>query len=223
MTVRARQVDSVMDPVSESLAEAYAAALLGQVPSDVEAEEVAGELDALVELLDTIEGFEGLLTAALLSSAERCALVRRIFHGRVGEPTEALLNVMARAGRLGLLRILRRVFRSALYRRQGKREVTVTTAAALDEQKRERVRRDLGGAFGGEPVIAFDVDEDMIGGMVVRVGDRVYDASVRARLAGLERRLRKEIRLESPKPAGGKAAGMDEPGEADRPRGEVAQ
>jgi len=196
MKLPARRVDSVMDPVSESLAGAYADALLGQVPSDVEAEEVAGELDAVVQLLDEIDGFESLLTAALLSSAERCAVVRRIFHGRVGEPVEAALHVMARAGRLGLLRLLRRTFRSRLYRRQGKREVTVTTAAPLDEVQRERTIRHLAETLACEPVVTFDVDEDLIAGMSVRMGDDVYDASVRAELAGLQERLRKEIHLE---------------------------
>ena len=58
-------VDSVMDPVSESLAQVYAEALLGQVPGDVEAEEVAAELEAIRGLLDEVEGLEQLLTAGL--------------------------------------------------------------------------------------------------------------------------------------------------------------
>ena len=192
------RVESVMDPVSESLAGAYADALLGHVPGDVEAAEALGELDALVALLDETDGFEGLLTSAVLSHAERCDLVQRIFHGRLSEPVEGLLNVMARAGRLGLLRTLRRVFRSALYRRQGKRELTVTTAVPLDDEQRRHAERELGEAFGCEPVVTFDVDGELIGGMAVRVGDRLYDASVRADLGALAGRLREEIRLEAP-------------------------
>ncbi|MGB2820810.1 MAG: ATP synthase F1 subunit delta [Phycisphaerae bacterium] len=216
MKLPTRQVDSVMDPVSESLAGAYADALLGQVPSDVEAEEVAGELDGLVRLLDEIEGFEGLLTASLLSSAERCSVVRRIFHGRVSEPVEAVLNVMAQAGRMGLLRVLRRVFRSALYRRQGKRELTVTTAVPLGREQREKTIRGLAETLGCEPVVTFNVDEGLIAGMAVRMGDHVYDASVRAELAGLEDRLRREIHLEPPKETGRKPSGTDDSKERDR-------
>ena len=210
MKLPTRKVDSVMDPVSESLAGEYAEALLGQVPGDVEADEVAGELDAAVQLLDEIEGFEGLLTAALLSGAERSAVVRRIFHGRVSEPVEAVLNVMARAGRLGLLRVFRRVYRSELYRRQGKRELTVTTAAPLDEEQRERAIRSLAEVLGCEPVVTFDVDEDLIAGMAVRMGDRLYDASVRADLASLQNRLRREIRLELPPTAGPEPTGTQD-------------
>ena len=196
----AGEVASVMDPVSESLAGTYAEALLGQVPSDVEAEEAAAELDALVELLDQIEGFEEILTAATLTKAERAAMIERVFHGRVGEPVEAVLNVMAHAGRLGLLRLLRRTFRSALYARQGKREVRVVTAVALAKAERDRTIEMLAGLLGGQPVATFDVDPDLLGGMIVRMADRVYDASVRAELKNLRGRLAREIRLDLPHP-----------------------
>jgi len=192
------RIDSVMYPAGESLARVYAEALLGQTPSDVEAEEVAAELDAIVSLLEQVDGFEELLTAALLSQSERAAVVNRVFHGRVSEPVEALLNVMARGGRLGLLRPLRRVFRSALYDREGKREVTVTTAVPLTPAQRAQVAASLAEMLGAEPVLTTRVDEDVIGGMVVRVGDSIYDASVRAELGNLGGRLKHEIKLEAP-------------------------
>jgi len=206
------QPETVMHPASESLARAYADALLGQVPSDPEAEEVAAELDAIVELLDEMEGFEELLTAALLSRAERAAIVHRIFHERVSEPVEAVLNVMSRTGRLGLLRTLRRAFRSALYRRQGKREVTVTTAVALSDEQCARVAEVLAEALNAQPVVTTRLEEGLIGGMVVRVGDDVYDASVRADLENLKVRLRREIRLEPPPLEGKPGTAADGPG-----------
>ena len=206
------RIETVMHPVSESLARTYAEALLGQVPTDVEAEEVAAELDAIVNLLVEMEGFEELLTAALLSRSERSAVVQRIFQGRVSEPVEALLNVMASTGRLGLLRALCRVFRSMLYRRQGKREVTVTTAVPPSDEQRERIGLVLAEALRAEPVLSVRVDPGVLGGMIVQVGDDVYDASVRAELANLEDRLRREIRLEAPGGASPRPTPGREPG-----------
>jgi len=195
MTDRRAEVDSVMNPVSEEIAGVYAQAALNQLPSDAEAQEVAQELDALVDLLDRVEGFEELLTAALISQAERPRMVERIFHGRVSEPVEALLVVLAEHGRLGLLRTLRRVYRSALYRRQGKREVTVLTAAEPSEPQRRRITQVLAVTLRAEPVVTWRQSPELLGGMVVRVGDRVYDASVRAELDNLQARLRRELRL----------------------------
>jgi len=202
MTQPPRQPDTVMDPTSISIAGVYADALLGQLPSNPEADEVAEELDALVDLLDSIKGFEALLTAALITSADRCEMVRRIFHGRASEVVEAVLLVMADAGRLGLLRTLRRVFRSKLNARQGKLEVTVISAVTLTDQQREHVRAALAESLKAEPVLACRVEPDLLGGMVVQVGDHVYDASIRAELKRVQGRLRRDIDLDIPKLAG---------------------
>jgi len=202
MTRAGANVDSVMDPTSVSAAGVYAAALLGQLPSNAEAEAVSGELDALVELLDGIEGFESLLTSALIEVDEKCEMIRRIFHGRASEAVEAVLLVMADANRLGLLRTLRRVYRSKLNVRQGKLEVTVTSAMALTEPQREHVRRALADALKADPVLTCRVDPDLLGGVVVQVGDHVYDASIRAELAGLQTQLRRDIELNLPRLAG---------------------
>lgn len=197
-----RQPDTVMDPTSVSIASVYADALLGQLPSDPEAEEVTEELDALVDLLDSIDGFESLLTAALITGPDRCEMVSRIFHGRVSEVVEAVLVVMADAGRLGLLRTLRRVFRSKLNTRQGKLEVTVISAVKLTDRQREDVRVALAESLHGEPVLTCRVDPDLLGGVVIHVGDHVYDASIRAELKSVQTRLRRDIHLDIPKLAG---------------------
>ena len=202
MTQPPRQPDTVMDPTSVSIAGVYADALLGQLPSNPEVEEVAEELDALVDLLDEIDGFEALLTAALITSAERCEMVRRIFHDRVSEVVEAALIVMADAGRLGLLRTLRRVFLLKLHARQGKLEVTVISAVALTDQQREHVRAALAESLKIKPVLTCRVDPDLLGGVVVHVGDHVYDASIRAELKSVQSRLRRDIHLDIPNFAG---------------------
>ncbi len=194
-----RQVETVMDPTSISAATVYADALLGQLPSDSEAEEVAGQLDAIIDLLDEIDGFEALLTSALISSADCLDLVRRIFHDRVSEIVEALLVVMADAGRLGLLRTLRRVFHSKLHIRQGKLEVTVISAVTLTDHQRRHIGQALAEALKAECVLTCRVDRDLLAGVVVQVGDHVYDASVRAELRSVQARLRRDIHLELPK------------------------
>jgi F-type H+-transporting ATPase subunit delta len=199
MSQTSRQVETVMDPTSISAATVYTNALLGQLPSDSEAEEVAAELDAIINLLDEIDGFESLLTSALISSADRCDMVRRIFHDRVSEIVEALLVVMADAGRLGLLRILRRVFHSKVHARQGKLEVTVISAVMLTDLQRQHVGQALAGALNAECVLTCRVDPDLLGGVVVQVGDHVYDASIRAELRSVQARLRRDIHLELPK------------------------
>jgi len=208
MSAAAANVDTVMDPTSVSIAGVYADALLGQLPGNAEAEEVAEELDALVDLFDGIDGFEQLLTSSLIDVESKCETIRRIFHDRASETVEAVLLVMADANRLGLLRTLRRVYRSKLNIRQGKLEVKVTSATPLTDTQRDHIRGVLAEALQAEPVLDCRVNPELLGGVVVQVGDYVYDASVRAELRGLQARLRRDIELDLPRLADSdKAAG----------------
>ena len=182
-----------MAPTQLAAVTVYAEALLDQVEDDARAEEVAVELESLVGLLDANPGAEELLTAALLSVRERCELVLRVFHGRVSELMEAFLAVMARRDRLRLFRPVARQFRRLLDRRQGKVEVTLTTAIALSADQRRAAVKALHKALGAEPVLTTRVDTDLLGGAVVRTGDRVYDASVAAQLKRLSKNLSRRI------------------------------
>ena len=189
MTAAGARHDSVLDTTSYALAGAYAEGLLAAVPDNEPAEALAAELAALAGLLAETPGLEDLLTSPMLSRDERCRIVRRAFEGRVSEPLEALVTLLARNGRGGLIRPIARRFRRLLDARQGRVEVTLTTAVKLDEPSRRDAERLLGEALGAEPVLTTCVDPALLGGVVVRVGDRVFDASLATQL----RRLKKAI------------------------------
>lgn len=180
---------SVMSGTAASLAETYAEALLGAVPDDEAAEEVCGELAGLVALLNEVAGFDELLTSVLLNRRKKCELIERVFRGRVSEPVEAFLTVLARRGRLVLLRAAAGRFRGLLNDRQGRLEVAVTSAVPLDASRREAIAAALGEALGAETVLTTRVDLRLLGGMTVRVGDRLYDGSVATALGRLQRRM----------------------------------
>jgi F-type H+-transporting ATPase subunit b len=66
----------------------------------------------------------------------------------------------------------------------------VTSALPLSAEEQETVRRDIVAKLGGSPAVVFRVDPSILGGVVVRVGDKVVDASVAGRLEGLRANLR---------------------------------
>jgi len=187
------QLPSTASATQHSVAGLYAEALLAETADDDQAEAVAAELEGLVGLFEQIDGFEGLLTTALLSVPQRRALVRRVFHGRVGERVEALLAVLAKRNRLGLLRAVACEFRRVLEEQRGKVKVTVTTAVELTAEQRRGLADDLRRAFGAEPILTTGVDESLLGGATVQVGDRLYDASVATELKHLARDLAERI------------------------------
>jgi len=68
-------------------------------------------------------------------------------------------------------------------------EGEVTSAVALDSAQQARILADLTQRYGDQLVVQFSVDESLIGGLIVRIGDRVLDNSLRTRLAALQRNM----------------------------------
>lgn len=193
MTDPAARPDSVMTPQGVALADVYAQAALDLLTDDTQAQQLAGELEQLVGLLDSIEGFEELLLRARLSVRQRAELVDRLFSGRCSATLEGLLGVLARHGRLELLRGLAARYRKMLNRRQGKIEVLVTTARPMSQAQLSRLQQALDEMTGREALIESRVDGRLLGGLTIRVGDRLIDSSVASQLRRLGSRLGRQV------------------------------
>jgi F-type H+-transporting ATPase subunit delta len=99
------------------------------------------------------------------------------------------LQVVRRKGRLGLLRAIARAYREAWMRLRKKVEVDVVTAVPLAEELRRTIAAAASRRSGREAVLRERVAPDLLGGLVVKIGDEKFDASVARELAILEQRL----------------------------------
>jgi F-type H+-transporting ATPase subunit delta len=187
--------DTVMQPRMAGLANTYAQALLDNAPDNQQADELADELDAIVKLLDDIEGFDALLTRAMLSRIQRDELVERVFSGHVSELAEAFVTILARRDRLEVFRPAARKFRNLLNIRKGLLEVHATTAEPLDPARHAEIAEMISKQLGSDIILIDHVDPEMLGGVVIRVGDRVFNASLASSIEKLSNRLARRIAL----------------------------
>lgn len=176
---------TVMDPRKLPVAGEYAQALLNLASDDQKAQEILAELDWLTHAMDSIDGFEEMLTASPLSPVHRKLLVERIFTDRLSRECAGLLSLLARKKRLNLLRAIVYTYRQRLDKRRGRIEATVTSALDLDPALLNEIKDALKKLVTHEPVLKLKVDRSLLGGMTIKVGDRLFDASV----AGQLRRL----------------------------------
>lgn len=186
MPAPTRQPSTVLDPEALGLSAVYAQALLENTPDDAQAGELVQELDALVALLDTMPQSQTLLSGLALDANHRNIFVQRAFSGNVSGPIEALLGVMAAHGRLAILRETAHTLRRLLDQRMGKVEVTLTTALALDPGQQQEIELKLRETIGAPIVFKTRVDERILGGIVLRIGEQNYDASIAAELGRLK-------------------------------------
>lgn len=194
------RVETVMDPTTMSLSGIYAEGLLGLLDNDSEAQDVADALDALAAMVHQEEGFSDLLEAASLTSEQRVDMVRRVFAGRVDECIEGLLNVLARNNRLSLIRGIAACFRDRLYDRMRVMRVSVTAAVELDESTRVDIHEMLEELLEGRVLLTTRCDPDIVGGVLLRIGDRVMDATIAADLERIRRSLHQRLGSAPEKP-----------------------
>jgi F-type H+-transporting ATPase subunit delta len=117
-----------------------------------------------------------------LTHEERLPILDRAFGGRMSPTTLTFLKVVSKHGRLDCLRAIARAARKQLDAARGRVEVLVESAAPLSNPLRERIKARLTQLLGREVILKTSVNENLLGGLMVRVGDTVYDASLSARL-----------------------------------------
>ena len=143
---------------------------------------VREEYDSFItQVCDSFPTFEKILESPGVAVEEKQRMIGEIC--QESSPVfRNFLQTLVRRGRMEMLRAIRIAFIRLDDRRRGRIPVTVTTAAPLDEMAANKIVANLRRLVGGEPEIFVEVDPNVIGGIVVRVGDIVYDASIATQL-----------------------------------------
>ncbi|MYE59750.1 MAG: F0F1 ATP synthase subunit delta [Alphaproteobacteria bacterium] len=173
-------------PVS-ALAERYATALLELAEEQRALDGVAEDLEALKALLEGSPELTHLARSPLIAREDRARAMQAVAE-RAGfsDLTRNFIGVVARHGRLFALQAIAERFLAVLAERRGEVTAEVTVAHALDDAQRRSLEAALGGIAGGRVSIDLRVDPDILGGLVVRLGSRLFDSSLGSRLRRLE-------------------------------------
>src|SRR5262245_47764947 len=176
-----------IDASRQHLGTVYAKALLGAAEKAGQAEQVVEEVESLVQdVLNKLPQLDEVLKSPRLSHEERLPILDKAFGGRLSPTTLKFLKVVSKHGRLDCLRAIARAARKQLNTSRGRVEVIVESAHPLTSTLRERITGRLKQLLGREVILTTSVNDDLLGGLVVRVGDTVYDASLAARLKKME-------------------------------------
>lgn len=116
-------------------------------------------------------------------------ILRRIVGGTVQDEPLNLVLLMIRRGRPGAIDRMVEHFNDLLRRERGISQAHVRSALPLDDRQRAAISERLAELTGTRIELTEQVDESLIGGIAVRIGDSLYDASVRSRLERLRARL----------------------------------
>jgi F-type H+-transporting ATPase subunit delta len=167
----------------------YARSLLELAQERKVAEPVGQELAAIAEVLKANPTFLAFLRDPGIGRDERTRVVDRVLKSQASPLLANFLGVLAAHDRLGILDQIAAAYNDLLEELLGKVEVDVTVATRLSADELEQVRQKVSAALKKDAVVHQYVDESIIGGLVLRVQDKLIDASVKSQLETMKRQL----------------------------------
>ncbi|MEM6454196.1 MAG: ATP synthase F1 subunit delta [Acidobacteriota bacterium] len=172
-----------------AIAGVYAQSLFDLAQAEGRADDVHLELQQFAKLLDDHADFARVVESPLVDLDARKALLEKALRGNADDLVVNTLQVLNRKGRLPLVRAVVAEF-SAIYKRtHGIVDVVVRTAIPLSAALRKRIEAVAARITGGTPSLTEEVDPSLLGGIVLLVGDRKYDASLAKDLHEVRQRL----------------------------------
>ncbi len=179
---------TVLDTGEQQLATNYAKALLGAALKTDSADRVLEEFDALLtDVLDKLPKLEATLAAPRVPVEIKLSMIDRGLGGKVSETMLDFLKVVCRHRRFGSIRVIHKMTHKLFNEITGRVAVEIRTATPLDDAQQQRVAERLEQVLGKKVVVSTVIEDRLIGGIEVRVGDTVYDGSVAGRLKSLRK------------------------------------
>ncbi len=174
----------------EEIAEVYARALFEAAKEAGALDRVHEELDEFADALSKDTNLQMYFFSPYFSSEEKVQGVERLISD-ADEHTVNFLKLLAERHRMPVLFRIRRVFDSLWAEENKLLPVSVTSAVELDDGLVQDIGKRIEEQTGKRVDLSSTVDPDVLGGLVVRVGNMVLDASVRNRLEQLRKQVTK--------------------------------
>jgi len=172
--------------IQASLAGRYAAALFGLARDEQQIDAVTRSLDTLEAAIAESTDFKALVSSPLIGRAEAGRAIRALVPALGLDPISAkFLGVLADNGRLGELGAVIKAVRKLAADNRGETTAEVTSAHPLNDDQVARLKSNLKARLGRDVAVEAKVDPELLGGLVVRLGSQMIDASIRTKLNNL--------------------------------------
>jgi F-type H+-transporting ATPase subunit delta len=182
--------EPIADVSAQRIARVYAEALLNAAEKKGQSEQVLESLESLTrDLFPAEPQLEAFLFSSAVGRDRKAKVIDKVFEGKASHEFVDFLKVLNQHERLDLLRPIVAAAKQLRDERAKRVRVQVRSAVPLADAQTNRLREQLRENLKLEPVLQTEVDPDLLGGMVVQVGDWLYDASVRARLDSIRNQL----------------------------------
>ena len=174
---------------SATIARNYAEALFAAAEARNQVERYGRLMEAVAGAVAADERIAVALDSPRVAKATKARLLERALAGAAPAEFVRFLQAVVRRGRQGLLGEIAQEYQGLVDLKRNRVHAAVTLPAAPDARLEKQIAERLSRAIGKEVRAHFRADRGILGGVVVRVGDRIFDGSLRRRLSALRRRM----------------------------------
>ena len=174
------------DPMMASVAGRYASALFDLANEQNSLAAVEGDLVKLQALLDESGDLRRMVASPLYSVEEQTRAIAEVASkAGIGGLTINFLKLIASNRRLAAVGDMARAFRALAARSRGEVTAEVTSAVALTDENIAELKQELAASVGKDVQLVTRVDASLLGGLIVKIGSRMIDSSLRTKLTNM--------------------------------------
>jgi F-type H+-transporting ATPase subunit delta len=168
---------------SGNVPERYATALFSLAGDKGLYDAVAADLAVLTSLLEQSADLRALVTSPVLARAEQAKGIAAIAaKAGLTDLTKRFVGTLAAARRLAVLPEIAALYKAKLAAQRGEHTAQVTSAVALRPGQLEALREKITAKLGGRVTLDLKVEPEILGGLIVKIGSRMIDSSIKSRL-----------------------------------------
>jgi len=167
----------------------YAQSLLELAEEKGQTDAIGADLSSVAQAIKASPALGIFIVDPSVSSDKRAKLIKHAFDGKISPLLVNFLGVLNAKGRLSILSDVADSFQYLVDELRGKVEVDVTVAHSLTPEQLTKVQQKVSSALGKNAVVNQTVDESIIGGLMLRVEDKLIDASVKYQLEAMKQQF----------------------------------
>ena len=175
------------------IANRYAEALFQLSEEENITKEIYNELHDVVEVIKNNKELDNVLKSPLVAKNEKTQLIEALFNNKINNDLKNFLKILVEKGRISSLKSIELTFKELLNDKHNIIEGTVISAVALTAEKVKELEETLSKKYNKNVTLENEVDQSILGGVLVRLGNTQIDGSVKTRLNNIKDQLTQVI------------------------------
>ncbi|MCC3864306.1 F0F1 ATP synthase subunit delta [Terrisporobacter petrolearius] len=175
------------------IANRYAEALFQLSEDENITKEIYNELHNVVETVKNNKDLDNVLRSPLVAKIEKVKLIESLFNNKINNNLKNFLKILVEKGRISSLKSIELTFKQLLNDKNNIIEGTVISAIPLTDKKVKELEEKLSKKYNKNVTLENKVDQSILGGVLVRLGNTQIDGSVKTRLDNIKDQLSQVI------------------------------